>query len=127
MNFRIAIAGLLLAAPALAAPGDYPAQVQNTGRTAVIGLPYRTSDNLFWVSATKVIDALPFSFKSLEIKPHAGPAGTNLAVFTYVADKAGSTTLVFGLVPPGKMLIGPPSMVYRGPVARKLFIKVVAH
>jgi hypothetical protein len=96
------------------------------GRTATISLPYRTADKLIWVSATRVSEASPFMFKGLDIKPHEGPGGTDLAVFTYTADKPGSAKLSFGLVPPGKMLIGPPSLVYTGPVAQRVSVEVVA-
>ncbi len=130
LNFRPILAAALLAfasaAPAIASPGDAPAAVKVTGRTAVIALPYRTSDHLIWVSATRMFDAMPFTFKGLEIRPHAGSNGMDLSVFTYVADKPGTATLNFGLVPPGKMLIGPPSLLYKGPVARRLSIKVTA-
>jgi len=107
------------------APDD-PATVKMTGRQAEIALPYRTSDHLIWVSATTASKASPFAFKSLAIKAHAGPNGTDLAVFTYAADRAGSTTLEFGLVPPGKMLIGPPSLRYQGRVARRVAVKITA-
>lgn len=89
------------------------------GRVATVTLPYRTADGLVWVSATKVSEAAPFVFKGLDIRPGAGPGGTDLSVFTYEADKAGATTLKFGLVPRGKMLIGLPSMVYTGPVTAR--------
>ena len=39
---------------------------------------------------------------------------------------AGSATLKFGLAPPGKMLIGPPALVYKGPVAQTFEAKVSA-
>lgn len=118
-------AAMLCAAAPARAPAD-PATVKMTGRKAEIALPYRTSDHLIWVSATTASKASPFAFKGLAIKPHAGPNGTDLAVFTYLADRAGSTTLEFGLVPPGKMLIGLPTLVYHGPVARRVSIKVTA-
>ena len=122
----IGLAAAVLAgqSSAATAPSGSPAQVKVTGRTAVIGLPYRTADKLIWVSATRMSDAQPFMFKGLEIKPHGGPGGMELAVFTYVADKAGTATLNFGLVPPGKMLTGPPTLVYRGPIARKVSVTV---
>jgi len=89
------------------------------GRVVTVTLPYRSAEGLIWVSATKVSEAAPFVFKGLDIQPGAGPNGTDLSVFTYEADKAGATTLKFGLVPGGKMLIGPPSMVYTGPVTAR--------
>lgn len=97
-----------------------------TGRVATIVLPYRTADGLIWVSATKVSEATPFIFKGIEIKPGAGPGGTDLSIFTYEADRAGTATLKFGLVPPGKMLIGLPSMVYTGPVSARYEATVTA-
>jgi hypothetical protein len=118
-------AAMLCAAAPLGAPGDH-ASVKMTGRAAEIALPYRTSGHLIWVSATTSSKASPFAFKSLAIRPHAGPNGADLAVFTYVADRPGSTTLEFGLVPPGKMLTGPPTLIYRGPVARRVAIKITA-
>ncbi len=107
--------------PVIVAP-----QVAMAGRTATITLPYRTADHLLWVSSTKMADASPFVFKGLAIKPHEGPGGADLAVFTYTADKPGTAVLSFGLVPPGKMLIGPPSLVYTGPVAKRASVKLVA-
>lgn len=116
-----AVAAAAIAAAPLPAPS-----VKTTGRTAMISLPYRTSDTVVWVSATRVSEAAPFMFKGLDIKPKGGPAGTDLAVFTYTADRAGSATLKFGLVPPGKMLIGPPTLVYKGPVSSTFQTKVTA-
>jgi hypothetical protein len=94
------------------------------GKTATVSLPYRTSDHLIWVSATRMLEAEPWVFAGLEIKPGKGPNGTDLSVFTYKAEKAGSSVLKFGLVPPGKMLIGLPSMVYTGPVEARWETKV---
>ncbi len=115
-----------VAAAAQAAPAPVAATVKMTGRTAVIGLPYQASAGLVWVSATRMSEAAPFMFKGLEIRPHGGPGGADLAVFTYAADRAGSASLSFGLVPPGKMLIGPPSLIYKGPVAQRVSVKVTA-
>lgn len=89
------------------------------GRTATVSLPFRTSEGKAWVSATRVAEAQPFVFKGLEVKPGAGPDGSDLAVFTYEASGPGSATLKFGLVPGGSMLIGPEAMVYKGPVDRR--------
>jgi len=97
-----------------------------TGRIVTVTLPYRTADGLVWVSATRMSDAAPFMFKGLEIKPGGGPNGTDLSVFTYEADRSGTATLKFGLVPPGKMLIGLPSMVYTGPVTARYEANVSA-
>ena len=88
------------------------------GRTVTVSLPYRVADNLAWVSATQAADARPFVFKGLEVKPGAGPGGADLAVFTYEADGPGSAKLKFGMVPAGKMLIGPETLVYKGEVLK---------
>ncbi|ESQ90478.1 hypothetical protein [Asticcacaulis benevestitus] len=96
-----------------------PPTVAINGRTAIISLPLRLSDNLIWVSSTRMSEADPFVFKGLEIKPGGGPQGTDLAVFFYEADHAGATVLKFGLVPPGKMLVGLPGAIYTGPVAAR--------
>ena len=116
--------GTVQAAPA--GPAEAPFSLKMVGRTATISLPYKASDKLVWVSATRMSDAAPFVFKSLAIAPHAGPGGLDLAVFTYVADRPGAATLSFGLVPPGKMLIGPPSLVYKGVLARLVSVPVKA-
>ena len=107
------------AAPTAPAGALPPPTYSVSGRVATITLPYRTADNLIWVSATKVSEAAPFVFKGVDVKPGAGPNGTDLSIFTYEADRAGTATLKFGLVPPGKMLIGLPSMVYTGPVTAR--------
>ena len=124
----IAPAAVALAAPAPApaAPSLGPIIVRNVGRTSTVLLPYRASSHLVWVSATRMADATPFMFKSLQIRPGAAPGGADQAVFTYVADRPGTATLSFGLVPPGKALIGPPFLVYRGPIARRISVKVTA-
>ena len=96
------------------------------GKVATISLPFRTASGKMWVVATRTADAAPFSFKGLDVKPGAGPDGTDLAVFTYEADKAGSATLKFGLVPGGKMLIGPDALVYKGPVDKRYETTVTA-
>jgi hypothetical protein len=86
------------------------------GRVVTVTLPYRAADGQVWVSATKMSEAAPFVFRGIEIKPGSGPNGTDLALFKYEAERAGSATLKFGLVPAGKMLVGLPSLVYTGPV-----------
>ena len=96
------------------------------GRIATIRLPYRTADNLLWVSATGVMEAAPFMFQDLEIEPHAGPDGTDLAVFTYKADKPGTATLEFGLVPPGKTLLGKGPTRFEGEPASRYAATVTA-
>ncbi len=116
------VCGAVQAAPAH--PAEAPFSVKMAGRTATISLPYKASDKLVWVSATRMSDAAPFVFRSLTISPHAGPDGLDLAVFTYVADRPGAAKLSFGLVPAGKMLIGPPSLVYKGLLARLVSVSV---
>lgn len=90
-----------------------------SGRTVTVTLPYRIADQLAWVAATTAAEARPLAFKGLEIKPGGGPGGVDLAVFTYEAEAAGSAKLQFGLVPAGKMLIGPDSMVFKGEVPKR--------
>lgn len=90
-----------------------------SGRTVTVSLPFRASDNLAWVSATKMADARPFVFRGLEVKPGKGPEGADLAVFTYEADSPGHAALEFGLIPAGRMLVGPPDMVFTGEVVRR--------
>lgn len=122
LSFGMAMAAAVaLAAAALPAP-----TVKVTGRTAVVSLPYRAAEGLVWVSATRMSEAAPFTFKSLDVRPKAGPGGTDLAVFTYQAAVGGAAKLKFGLVPPGKMLIGPPALVYKGPVAKTFEVQVTA-
>jgi hypothetical protein len=112
------------AAPAPKAP---PAPiVKVVGRTATIALAYRTADKLIWVSSTRVAEAAPFMFQALQVKPHGAADGSDLAIFTYKADRAGTARLSFGLVPPGKMLVGLPMLVYKGPVARRVTVQVTA-
>jgi len=101
-------------------PGAYAVN----GRIVAISLPYRTSDNLLWVSATGVLEAAPFMFQNLDIQPRAGPQGTDLAVFTYKADKAGTAKLEFGLVPPGKTLLGKGSTRLIGEPASRYSVEV---
>lgn len=90
-----------------------------SGRTVTVSLPYRLADNLAWVAATPAADARPFVFKGLEVKPGGGPGGVDLAVFTYEADGPGEAKLAFGMVPAGKMLIGPESLVYKGEALKR--------
>ena len=123
-------AGLATASTvAQAAPPPKPAAtiVKVVGRIATIALPYRTADKLVWVSSTRMSDAAPFMFQALEIKPHGAADGSDLAIFTYKADHAGTAKLGFGLVPPGKMLVGLPMLIYKGPVARRISVQVTAH
>ncbi len=123
----LAVVVAAVSAPAFAQPAAIPgAAVRVSGRTAVVSLPLRLSQHWVWVSATRMMDTAPFTFSALDYRPGAGPGGADLAVFTYVADKPGSTTLKFGLVPAGKMLVGLPSMTYKGPVAARFEAKVSA-
>jgi hypothetical protein len=114
---KLALAAAIFAAgpiwPVPSQPLPQPT-VEVRGRAATISLPFRTADRLAWVAATPAADAQPFMFQTLEVKPGAGPDGTDLAVFTYSAAKAGSTVLKFGLVPAGRVLIGLPATVYKG-------------
>ena len=113
------------AASAVAAPAPVPApSVKVTGRTAAVSLPYRSGDGLVWVSATRTSELGPYIFKGLDLQMGAG--GADVAVFTFQASGPGSAVLKFGLVPPGKMLIGPPSLAYKGPVAKTYQTKVSA-
>lgn len=88
------------------------------GRTVTISLPQRGKDGWVWVSATGMVAAEPFGFVDIDIKPKAGPGGTDLTVYTYLGTRPGRATLEFGLVPAGKMLLGPKKLVYQGPVAK---------
>ncbi len=90
-----------------------------SGRLVTVSLPFRTTDNLAWVTATKMADARPFVFKGLEIQPGKGPAGTDLAVFTYEANGPGHAVLKFGLIPAGRMLVGPEDRVFKGELVRE--------
>jgi hypothetical protein len=95
-----------------------------SGRLVTIPLPFRTSDNVAWVTATKAAEARPFVFKGLEIEPGKGPGGVDLAVFTYEATGPGKAVLVFGLVPAGRILVGPPDRVFTGEVVKRYVAKV---
>lgn len=96
------------------------------GRIVTVRLPYRAADNLLWASATGVMEAAPFMFQDLDIQPRAGPQGTDLAVFTYKADKPGTATLEFGLVPVGKTLLGNGTTRFRDEPARRYSATVTA-
>lgn len=97
-----------------------------SGRTVTVSLPFRTTDNLAWVTATKMAQARPFVFKSLDVQPGKGPAGTDLAVFTYEADGPGHAILEFGLIPAGRMLVGPENRIFKGEVVREYAADVTA-
>ena len=114
-----------VATMAFAAPAAVPApSVKLTGRTAAVSLPYRSDDGLVWVSATRTSQLGPYIFKGLDLE--MGSDGVDVAVFTYMATGPGAAILRFGLVPQGKMLIGPPSLAYKGPVTKTYQTKVSA-
>ena len=120
-------AGEAAAAAPAATPAALPVGSHSvSGRVATVSLPYRLSDGLAWVTATRSADARPFVFKGLEVRPGAGPQGTDLAVFTYEADGPGEATLEFGLVPQGRMLVGPDDLVFKGSVAQRYSAQVKA-
>lgn len=111
------------------APGTAPASPQViaavpagshavSGRIVTVSLPFRASDNLAWVTATKMADARPFVFKGLEVQPGKGPGGADLAVFTYEASGPGHAILKFGLIPAGRTLVGPPDEIFAGEIIR---------
>jgi hypothetical protein len=115
------------AEPAVANPAAAPAIVgaavpagshSLAGRTVTVTLPFRASDNLAWVQATPGAEARPFVFKGLEVKPGAGPNGSDLAVFTYEAEGPGHAVLAFGLIPAGRTLVGAPDEVFTGEVIK---------
>ena len=58
--------------------------------------------------------------------PGAGPDGTDLAIFHYEADGAGTATLRFGLVPAGRTLIGPEDTRVEDPAAFPAYSATVA-
>jgi hypothetical protein len=101
-------AGAASAASAEAASALPAGSHEVQGRAVVFRLPYRSAEGRLWVAGTGMAESEPFVFQSLDIEPGAGPGGTDLAVFAYKADRAGSATLEFGLVPASRTLIGPP-------------------
>lgn len=96
------------AAPAAAASTLPGGSHEVQGRAVVFRLPYRSAEGRLWVAATSMAESAPFVFQGLDIEPGAGPGGTDLAVFAYQADRPGSATLEFGLVPASRTLLGPP-------------------
>lgn len=94
------------------------------GRTVTISLPYRSAEYWLWVGATEVSDQDGFAFVNLDIELKAGPEGTDLAVFTYVARLPATATLRFGLVPAGTSIVGPPKTRHFGSIA-KTYVAVV--
>jgi hypothetical protein len=122
-------------APAAAAPAAPPQPVGAAipagshavnGRTVTVSLPFRAADGLAWVSATDPVRARPFMFTGFEVKPGADPGGGDLAVFTFRAYRAGHAVLEFGLVPEGKVLIGPEDVIYKGDVIKRYTADVTA-
>ncbi|WP_297799383.1 hypothetical protein [uncultured Brevundimonas sp.] len=65
------------------------------GRKLTVNLPYRASSWYLWAADDE--NEGPFTFKSLDNLPGAGPQGTDLAVFIYEADGPGSASIKFGL------------------------------
>lgn len=98
------------------------------GRTLTLRLPYRSADGKLWVAAQRTADTAPFFFRSLDVEPHAGPQGTDLAIFVYEADGPGTATLEFELVPAGKTRVGPAGAPYLhdGPPAARYTATVTA-
>lgn len=99
---------------------------QLEGRTLTVRLPYRSRDNRLWVAGTDEADSAPFVFHGLDLLPGAGPDGTDLAIFHYEADGAGTATLRFGLVPAGRTLIGPEDTRVEDPAAFPAYSATVA-
>jgi len=118
------------ASPAAAADAPRPALPAGShtvsGRLLTVTLPFRSADGLAWVTATRAADARPFVFQELEVRPAAGPDGADLAVFTYRASGPGTAELEFGLVPAGRMLVGPEDQVFTGSIARTYTAKATA-
>ena len=97
---------------------DLPAPFyQIDGRIVTVRLPYRTRDNHLWVDADPSATTGPFMFQMLDIEPRGGPGGTDLAVFTYKADRPGEATLKFALTPVGKG--SPQDLIRQGDVASR--------
>ncbi len=99
---------------------------QLEGRALTVRLPYRSRDNRLWVAGTDDADSAPFVFHGLDLLPGAGPAGTDLAIFHYEAEGAGTATLRFGLVPAGRSLIGPEDTRVEDPAAVPAYSATVA-
>lgn len=81
-------------------------QIAAINQTVAISLPVKLADNQSWVSGSKMADLGPFMFHGLEENPGAGPGGTDLVVFTYMAHAPGAGTLKFARVPAGVSVIG---------------------
>ncbi len=71
-----------------------------------VALPVKLADNQAWVSGSKMTDLGPFMFHGLEEQPGAGPGGTDLVVFSYMAHAPGAGVLKFARVPAGVAVIG---------------------
>lgn len=93
-----------------------PSYVVN-GRTVVVRLPYRTRDGHLWIDADPSASSGSLMFSSLDIEPRGGPDGTDLAVFTYTADRPGVATLKFALTPAGRTIA--PDLAGRSGVASR--------
>lgn len=65
------------------------------GRKLLIKLPYRGEDWHMWGGDMEGTG--PFVFKTLDVIPRGGPAGTDLAVFEYEATGPGTGHFSFGL------------------------------
>lgn len=117
------------------APAQGPAEViaaaavgshSLSGRTLTVVLPFRAVDGLEWTPATAAAKARPFVFRRRAIEAGRGPGGADLAIFTYEAEAPGSAVLEFGLVPEGRVLIGPPDRVFTGSIAGMYRVEATA-
>jgi hypothetical protein len=82
------------------------AQTVALNQPITVALPVKLADNQAWVSGSKMADLGPFMFHGLEEQPGAGPGGTDLIVFTYMAHEPGDGALKFARVPAGVAVIG---------------------
>lgn len=82
------------------------------GRTLTVNLPYRASSWNLWGASDQ--GEGPFTFKSLDNIPGAGPQGTDLAVFIYEADGPGKANLTFGLNEVSQDGLTPPQQMDQG-------------
>jgi hypothetical protein len=80
-------------------------------RVATVRLPYRNREGRSWVVATPTGETQPFTLRKLDVRPGKGPRGTDLAVYTYAAEAAGSTTLRFELMDFGAGAPTPPARI----------------
>ncbi len=77
-------------------------QVQTKGRVVKVRLPYRSKDSRGWTAVAQAGEMGPLAFRDLKAQPREGPRGTDLAVFTYVANGPGTGALKFDLEPYGR-------------------------